>query len=135
MDKHKTIFRNEDGSFRVVKVRKEYDFSGRLILQKRVERYNKDGIRHGNTDIFVGGVINSSTPYLNGEINGEQKAWFRNGKLASTTRYVNGKEHGIHRTFDIDGTLAWQLKYRNGELFDGEESWESTREKVNDEQR
>nr|WRK65270.1 MORN repeat containing protein [Marseillevirus futianmevirus] len=135
MEKHKTIFRNEDGSFRIVEVWKEYDFSGGLILQKMVKRYNKKAKRHGNTDLFIGGVINSSTPYFEGEIHGIQKAWFRNGKLASTTRYVHGKEHGIHKTFDIDGRIAWKLKCRNGEPFDGEQAWESVQEKLEDKQR
>jgi len=100
-----------------------------------VKRYNKEAKRHGNTDLFIGGMINSSTPYVDGEIHGQQRGWFRNGKLASTTRYIHGKEHGTHRTFNIDGSVAWQLKYRNGELFDGEEAWGSVREKLKDKQR
>ncbi|AMQ10924.1 MORN repeat-containing protein [Brazilian marseillevirus] len=135
MNKHQTFVRNEDGSFRIIKVEKDYDFSGRYILKKKVERYNREGKLHGNTDLFIGGVINSSTPFVGGEISGEQRHWFRNGKLASTTRFVNGKEHGVHKTFDVDGVLAWQLKYRNGELFDGEQSLDFTREKLRDKQR
>ncbi|AHA45933.1 conserved MORN repeat-containing protein [Insectomime virus] len=129
------IVRTNDGSFRIIKTKKIYDFSGKVTLKKRVERYNERAERHGNTDLFFGGVINSSTPYANGKIHGKQRVWFHNGKLASVTDYVNGKEHGIHTAFNTDGSLFCKLKYQNGELFVGEESWEGVPDKPRDKQR
>lgn len=125
-----------DGSLCVQKVERwqEYDIFGKVCHHKRVERY-QNGKRHGNLDVFVGGKIHVSTPYLDGKRHGKERTWFSNGKLASVTFYVDDKEHGIHRTYDVDGTLAWCLTFIHGKIVDGEEKWESNKEKIGDSER
>ncbi|BAU80270.1 MORN repeat-containing protein [Tokyovirus A1] len=115
---------SEDGRVRHQKVKRwqECDFVGKLCHHKKIVRYC-DGAKHGNTDTFINGRINVSTPYADGKRHGKQRIWFKNGMLASFTHYVEGREHGIHKTFHGDGRTAWELRYVCGKVFDEETFW------------
>ncbi|AEA07215.1 conserved MORN repeat-containing protein [Lausannevirus] len=134
MQSQKKIISDEPLCVQKVERWQEYDFSGNLRHHKRIVRY-RNGKKHGNLDLFIGGKIQISTPYVEGKRHGKERTWFPNGTLASFTMYVDGKEHGVHKTFDIDGSLAWWLKYNRGEVFDGEENWGNNRENVRDNER
>jgi antitoxin component YwqK of YwqJK toxin-antitoxin module len=49
--------------------------------------------------------------YENGELNGDYKTWFENGKLYVEGEYENGKEVGEWIFYNEDGTEKERKKY------------------------
>lgn len=125
MQSTKTLLPDQgDGKIRHQKVKrwKEWDFMGRVRHHKKVERFC-DGKRHGNSDVFINGKIDSSTQYVDGEMHGTERVWFESGRLSMVTHYFEGKCHGVHKTFHEDGTIAWETRYVQDKPFDDERFW------------
>ncbi len=59
------------------------------------------------------GEIRYSIPYLNGKYHGVKKIWYSDGKLSNTTTYKNGKKDGPQRNYNGDGTLRETVTWSN----------------------
>lgn len=51
--------------------------------------------------------------YNKGEIDGELKGYYENGKLKYSSSYINGKKNGHYKDFDQNGNLTEERLYEN----------------------
>lgn len=56
--------------------------------------------------------------YNKGEIDGEMKGYYQNGKLKYTSPYTNGKINGHYKAYDDNGNLTEELLYKNGRFIE-----------------
>ena len=52
--------------------------------------------------------------YYKGEIDGEIKSYYENGKLRYSSPYINGKKNGHYKAYDESGNLKEELLYESG---------------------
>ena len=82
--------------------------NGNMIGKKRVGKwlyYHKDGE-----------TIMSEENYVDGELNGEVKTFYKSGEITEILYYSKGKLHGNAKRYDIKGPLVSDLTYENGKL-------------------
>ena len=81
---------------------------GQMDVKKRVGKwlyYHEDGK-----------TIMSEENYVDGELNGEAKTYYKSGEITEILYYSKGKLHGNAKRYDIKGALVSDLTYENGKL-------------------
>jgi antitoxin component YwqK of YwqJK toxin-antitoxin module len=63
----------------------------------------------------MNGLLQSETPYANGEKNGIKKDYY-NGRLYSETPYTNDMENGTKKEYYKDGKLKSETTFTNGHI-------------------
>lgn len=71
------------------------------------------------TYFFTDGKLFSEEEYVDGELHGVVKNYYRNGNLTEETNYKNGKKNGLSKIFTEAGILIEEVLYVDGKL-DGE---------------
>jgi hypothetical protein len=58
------------------------------------------------------GKLQSSEPFLHGQLDGVARYFLENGELQSEITYVAGKKHGLHKIYRTNGMLAQETQYQ-----------------------
>ncbi len=69
------------------------------------------------------GFLQSTKNYTNGQQNGQQTTWHKNGTKASAGNYKNGLPDGSHTTWYDDGRIKSEINYKNGKQHGPETRW------------
>ena len=56
-------------------------------------------------------------PYNLGQLNGELKEYYPNGKLKEQTNYINNEKHGESKFYNESGKLIKEKTYFDDEVF------------------
>jgi antitoxin component YwqK of YwqJK toxin-antitoxin module len=57
--------------------------------------------------------------YVDGQLHGIYKQYYRSGKLLKEVEFKNGVQDGTYRYYDEAGNLSLEYEYRNGEKISG----------------
>lgn len=80
-----------------------------------LENYNDQGQLHGEKKVFYdNGRLAEHFNYYNGNLNGEAKYYAVNGTLVKYYIYENNELHGWSKHFDEEGDLLVEGRYKNG---------------------
>lgn len=85
----------------------------------RIERYwtNRWGVNHGPSERFwTEDQLAQSSHYVEGELHGTVREWYRDGPAKSEGRFAEGKREGTHISWWPDGRVRWKAKFRGGVL-------------------
>ena len=96
---------------------------------KMAERVYKNGILNGDFIRYnESGLITSSSKYVNGELQGQQKG-YKNGILSYTVEYKNNLISGDQIFYYESGVISGKINYVKGTKFGTEFSYYETGEK------
>ena len=80
------------------------------------------GIKQGvEIQMDNSGYINSQSPYVNGKLEGEYKAYNR-GRIIELKNYQDGQPNGVIQKYYANGKIMEESNYVNGTI-DGEARW------------
>ena len=74
----------------------------------------KNGKRHGEEKVHVGGKLKAVIPWVNDKVHGVRKTFYPDGKVQVESTYKNGEANGPTRSFDPQGRLTREELRKNG---------------------
>jgi len=92
---------------------RQFGYTGTKTSEVAIKNGVKNGIETGYDE---SGRVLWKQNYVNGNLEGLQKAFYPNGDPMVTFTYVNGLKNGPAQTYNIDGTINRRVIYRNGKL-------------------
>lgn len=100
--------------------RKVDDWESRSLTSYNITLIKKAGIYDADngkkTEYYYGEVVKAEYTLLNGELNGQLKAYHYNGKLKKTGAYNNGVENGLFKEYDEEGKIVAVYTMKNGQF-------------------
>ncbi len=100
--------------------RESSDWSDVSTTAYRISLIKKSSINDPSngkkTDYYYGDVKMAEYSLLNGELNGELKAFHENGRLKKVGNYKSGNEYGLFREYREDGSLEVEYMTFGGKL-------------------
>lgn len=72
----------------------------------------ENGKRHGTyKDFTPHGILNTETPYKEGNIHGVRRLWHGNGQPHMEVHYENNVRHGTYKEWYENGVLSYETNY------------------------
>jgi antitoxin component YwqK of YwqJK toxin-antitoxin module len=106
-----------------------YDGTG---VQEWETPYVNGKIQGNEKAFYESGALEYTIPYVNGVMLGVKKFYYENGKLKAEEPWSNGKLNGLVKDYNEEGTLKETVQYLNGKI-NGYEKHYDTNGKLTDE--
>ncbi|MCX5748877.1 MAG: toxin-antitoxin system YwqK family antitoxin [Candidatus Saganbacteria bacterium] len=110
----KSIEYNSDGTTLEVRTFKNGKLNGQTIEYSRGLLHDGKPIKISNYKDWELDGKSGGANYKNGELHGEQRSHYDNGKVESICNYKNGELHGVRKDYYENGRLCYVGQYLNG---------------------
>ena len=93
-----------------------------LVRDKTTSLWHYDVERTPFTGRAVGeyedGTPRAEAHFLEGQKDGMERFWYRNGQLKEEGQWFNNRANGLMRSWDEKGKLSKAVRYKNGDLIE-----------------
>ena len=83
-------------------------------MTEPINQFDSQGRQHGIWEEYYSGILWKTKKYLKGELHGEQKEYYTDGRLLSIKTYEMGVRSGLTIGYYEDGQVSWKGQYLNG---------------------